>query len=285
MITLAIASTLLAIATGGLYAARDRLGLVASAGLLYAAILLFVRFGFDPPVPSSIATLYVLVTTVAFAVYLSSGDEATAAVSRAVRSVVLDPDKRLVRGVLGLTIPGAVAWAVHVALLPETEPPPSVRSAHPAPPMTIALGAHGDPPRTLDVLRAENPYRGAREADPARYDAAVARGRVVYVQNCVFCHGDTLSADGQFALAELPRPASFVDPGILPMFVDGFFFWRIAKGGPGLPADGTPWDSAMPAWEATLSEDEMWSVLTFLSHESGYEPRRREVYPGQEGKP
>lgn len=280
--TLAIATALLALTAAGLYLARDRLGLVASAGLLYAAIVAFVRFGFDPPAPASLALLYVAVTTVAFAVYLSSSEEAAAAVSGAVRSVVVDADRQVARGILGLVIPLSVAYAVRVALLPDTEPPPSVRSAHPAPPMTIALAAHGDPPRTIDVLREENPYRGAREADPPRYAAAVARGRVVYYQNCVFCHGDTLAADGEFAAALSPRPASFVDVGILPMFVDGFFFWRIAKGGPGLPADGTPWDSAMPAWEGTLSEDEMWSVLTFLSDATGHEPRRREVFAGQE---
>lgn len=283
--TLAIAGTLLGLVALGLFVARERLGLVASAGLLYAAIIVFVLFGFDPPAPRSVATLYIVVTTIAFAVYLSSGAESADAVSRALRSVLVDPGKRAVRGVLALAIPLAVASAVRVALMPATDPPPSVRSAHPAPPMTIALAARGDAPHTLDVLREANPYRGAREADPTRYAEAVARGRVVYYENCVFCHGDTLAADGQFAPMLYPRPASFVDVGILPMFVDGFFFWRIAKGGPGLPADGTPWDSAMPAWEGLLSEDEMWSVLTFLSHETGLEPRRREVYPGQEAKP
>ena len=33
------------------------------------------------------------------------------------------------------------------------------------------------------------------------------------------------------------------------MLRDTFLFWRISKGGPGLPEEGGPWDTAMPAWE------------------------------------
>ena len=46
-------------------------------------------------------------------------------------------------------------------------------------------------------------------------------------------------------------------------------FWRIAKGGPGLPREGTPWNSAMPAWEDLLTEDEIWAVIIFLYEQTG----------------
>jgi hypothetical protein len=45
---------------------------------------------------------------------------------------------------------------------------------------------------------------------------------------------------------------------------DTFLFWRISKGGPGLPEEGGPWDTAMPAWEKFLKEDEIWDVILFL---------------------
>ena len=60
------------------------------------------------------------------------------------------------------------------------------------------------------------------------------------------------------------------------MLQSSFLFWRIAKGGPGLPDEGTPWDSAMPAWEKFLSEEDMWSVILFLSDFTGFEPRSKE---------
>ncbi|MCH7490370.1 MAG: cytochrome c, partial [Gemmatimonadetes bacterium] len=59
-------------------------------------------------------------------------------------------------------------------------------------------------------------------------------------------------------------------------------FWRIAKGGPGLPPEGTPWNSAMPIWEDFLTEDEIWAVIIFLYEQSGLEPRTWEV-EGAEG--
>ncbi len=63
------------------------------------------------------------------------------------------------------------------------------------------------------------------------------------------------------------------DPLIIPILQEGFLFWRIAKGAPGLPEEGGPWDSAMPAWESFLSEEEMWNVITFLTEFTGYPPR------------
>jgi len=50
-------------------------------------------------------------------------------------------------------------------------------------------------------------------------------------------------------------------------------FWRIAKGGPGLPREGAPWNSAMPAWEDILTEEEIWAVIIFLYDQTGAQPR------------
>ena len=59
--------------------------------------------------------------------------------------------------------------------------------------------------------------------------------------------------------------------------LDTFLFWRISKGGPGLPEEGGPWDSAMPAWEKSLKEEEMWEVILFLYDFTGQKPRARET--------
>ena len=60
------------------------------------------------------------------------------------------------------------------------------------------------------------------------------------------------------------------------MLQETFLFWRIAKGGPGLPDSATPWDSSMPVWEKFLSEDEIWSVTLFLYDHTGFKPRTEE---------
>ena len=76
-----------------------------------------------------------------------------------------------------------------------------------------------------------------------------------------------------FAQVFNPIPADFTNSGTLPMLTESFVFWRIAKGGPGLPQEGTPWDSAMPAWENILDENEIWSVILFLYDQTGFLPR------------
>jgi mono/diheme cytochrome c family protein len=55
-------------------------------------------------------------------------------------------------------------------------------------------------------------------------------------------------------------------------------FWRIAKGGVGLPNEGAPWNSAMPAWEDYLTEEEIWSVIIFLYEQTGWHPRALEPH-------
>ena len=62
---------------------------------------------------------------------------------------------------------------------------------------------------------------------------------------------------------------------MLPILQESFLFWRIAKGGPGMPEEGGPWDSAMPAWEDFLTEEEIWDVILFLYDFNDYRPRAR----------
>ena len=70
----------------------------------------------------------------------------------------------------------------------------------------------------------------------------------------------------------------WTDVGVLPNLQESFIFWRVSKGGPGLPEEGGPWDTAMPAWETFLDEQEMWDVTAYLYEFSGYDPRKQEVH-------
>ena len=73
-----------------------------------------------------------------------------------------------------------------------------------------------------------------------------------------------------------PIPTNFGDGDTIANLRETFLFWRIAKGGPGLPEEGGPWDSAMPAWEKHLKEEEMWEVMLFLYDFTGERPRAKE---------
>ena len=116
--------------------------------------------------------------------------------------------------------------------------------------------------------------------EPESVAAALAEGRAIYGQRCVYCHGDALDSDGMFADALRPRPLDFTDPGTIAQLTESFVFWRIAKGGPGLPPGSTPWDSSMPAWEKILSQGEMWDVIAFMYDHTGYRPRTKEDIEG-----
>jgi mono/diheme cytochrome c family protein len=151
--------------------------------------------------------------------------------------------------------------------------PPNLRSIHPAPPTQITFRG-----RTLILTGLENPLR--KTGDMA---AHVAEGRRVYYQNCVPCHGDHLDGQGHYASGFNPLPANFQDNGTIAQLTESFVFWRVAKGGPGLPREGTPWNSAMPAWEDFLTEEEIWAVVLFLYEQTGWHPRTWETSEGGGG--
>jgi hypothetical protein len=60
------------------------------------------------------------------------------------------------------------------------------------------------------------------------------------------------------------------------MLRETFLFWRIARGGPGLPDEGGPWATAMPAWEKFLTEEQIWDAILFVYDYTGRRPRAKE---------
>jgi mono/diheme cytochrome c family protein len=86
-------------------------------------------------------------------------------------------------------------------------------------------------------------------------------GRALYAMNCRPCHGDSVAGDGPMADGFKLRPINFTDNGTIETIVEGYTFWRVANGGPGLPTEATPWDSAMPEWKLNLTEAERWKII------------------------
>jgi mono/diheme cytochrome c family protein len=129
--------------------------------------------------------------------------------------------------------------------------------------------------KKINLLTVDNPYRTLEQSDPEQFAVHVAQGRRVYFEGCVFCHGDRLDGDGIFAHGFDPKPASFSDPTTIAMLQEGYLFWRIATGGPGLPEESGPANSAMPAWDQYLSEQEIWEVILFLYDYTQQRPRAR----------
>lgn len=232
--------------------------------IVYGIPYLPPLFGVESaPVPDSVVWQYMLSILLAVGLYVSADEERWRRFRAPIRALLADPGKRGWR----FTALGAAmlltGWSTYRAVEPSYGAPPSLRSVHPAPPDRIDFRG-----RTIRLSGLQNPLReeGSREEH-------VARGARIYAKNCVPCHGDRLDGDGHFADAFTPAPIDLTSGGNLPQLSESFVFWRIAKGGPGLPSEGTPWNSAMPVWEDVLTEREIWSVILFLYERTGFTPR------------
>lgn len=100
-----------------------------------------------------------------------------------------------------------------------------------------------------------------RVAKAALVEKTLFEGRALYAMNCRACHGDSVSGDGPMADGFKLRPINFTDNGTIETVVEGYTFWRVTNGGSGLPTEATPWDSAMPEWKLSLTEEERWKII------------------------
>jgi len=97
------------------------------------------------------------------------------------------------------------------------------------------------------------------------YDAhVIARGSVIYDQNCAICHGKAGHADGPAAAGMKPAPADLTQPHTT-YHTMGDMFWWVSRGYQG---------TAMPGFESALSIEDRWAVVSYVMALSlGYQAR------------
>jgi mono/diheme cytochrome c family protein len=237
----------------------------------WVGIYVLVRFGFTAPIPSSVVSLYMGIITIAILAYMSSSQERRDEISRPLVRFMTDKRYTTLLAATVVAIPALAAANVYLKMSVPIEPPLFARTVHPASPSEITV--HD---KKIDLNASENPYLPLQASNPEEFRKHVENGRRVYYRNCVFCHGDNLSGNGMFQHGLDPIPTNFADAGTIAMLRDTFLFWRISKGGPGMPEEGGPWASAMPAWEKLLKEEEIWDVILFLYDFTGQKPRAKE---------
>ena len=241
-----------------------QLSTFSKAVILVAVCYVGLAYGIQPPLPASIVYLYMGLIIIGVLSQIGIEDEKLKEFTRPIRELLVDEDKARRRIVVFTLLPLIVALGVFSHTSVSSDPPAELRTIHPAPPAKIQFRG-----RDIDLAELENPLRH----DEENYDRHVEAGRATYYQNCHFCHGDDLDGEGMFAHAFNPPPADFRDPGTIAMLEESFLFWRVSKGGPGLPAASAPWSSAMPAWEEMLTEEEIWQVILFMYEATDQEPR------------
>jgi mono/diheme cytochrome c family protein len=116
----------------------------------------------------------------------------------------------------------------------------------------LLLGSHVHGRLSPEEAAKGNPIPATAES--------IERGRLLYMQNCTQCHGETGRGDGPLAETLPLPPANFYLH--VPYHPDEFFFQAISNGFAG----------AMPAFADSISEEDRWNLLNFLRDQFGQPP-------------
>lgn len=235
--------------------------------LFFYLLLKAPGFFLGKPIPGSLVSMYMFFIVITVLLVMTITDDGAKRLFAPIRALVEDPSKKLVRNVVFIILPIAAAFIAYDGGAGKN-PPSELRGTHPAPPALAR--AYG---KIFDLGTLENPFRKIEKQDPEAFKALVKEGGEVYFRNCFFCHGDKLDGHGHYAHALEPKPLPFTGGDTIAQLQESYVFWRILKGGPGLPREGGPSISAMPAWENELTEEEVWKVILFLYDYTGNTPR------------
>jgi DMSO reductase family type II enzyme heme b subunit len=231
---------------------------------------------FPPLLPKTLLIQYMVIILVGVLLYYSFNEERWNDFKKPITNVLTKKSHFVLRWFYLLAIPTLVAFTVYGMVKPSFDAPVELRQVHPAPPSKLKVFN-----KSFNLTTLENPIRSKvvaklvnkREEALTIYNEAVSAGKDTYYKNCFYCHGDLLDGDGMYGKGFNPLPINFQDVGTIAQLQEGFLFWRIATGGPGLPKEGTPWKSAMPVWHEMIDENQIWEVITFIYDYIGQVPR------------
>jgi mono/diheme cytochrome c family protein len=226
---------------------------------------------FKIPAPMSVIKIYMAFISIGILAFVISDERRWKSFIDPLTSLATEKKYLPLLLIAIIVFPACAAYWIYKDMNQPVEPPSFGRTIHPAPPDEITFKG-----QRINLVTDHNPYRELEVKEPALFREHVENGRKTYFQNCFYCHGDALDGKGMFTHGLNPLPTNFTDPGTIAMLQETYLFWRIAKGGPGLPEEAGPWMSAMPAWENFLEEDQIWDVILFLYEQSGQKPRAAE---------
>ena len=220
-------------------------GALGRSIVLVIAMYVFLKFVLPlitAPLPASLIFLYIALTaTGAFIIGTISGksmEEFMGPIWRFLSGNISGPVKAA-RPLVLLLFPLLVGWQTYTSTVPSDAPPPENRTIHPAPPG--------------EFTGLSNPVANTPEN--------VMQGKGFYAAFCSPCHGGKFDGKGPASRGFNPPPANFSDPTTIAMLQESYLFWRIKKGGVGLPIEGMPWKSAMPRWEVELPDEWIWKII------------------------
>lgn len=105
------------------------------------------------------------------------------------------------------------------------------------------------------------PLRAAQKKNPIPADqVSVAKGKVLYIKECLSCHGSSGHGNGP-AVKDLDTdPGNFASKATQ-VESDGALFWKLTEG-----------RKPMPSYENTLTEEERWHIINYIRSFAPEEP-------------
>ncbi len=226
--------------------------------LLTVGMYLFLKFVlplFTAPLPSSLIFLYIALTLTGIVIFATLSGASTKAFFGPLFGFLSgegqDGTMKVARVLVLVVFPLLVGWQTYSSTAPSDQPPAENRTIHPAPPG--------------EFVGLANPISNTPEN--------VMMGKGLYAAFCSPCHGGNFDGKGPAAKGFNPPPANFSDPTTIAMLQESYLFWRIKKGGVGLPIEGMPWKSAMPRWEVELPDEWIWKIIMGEYDGAGQKPR------------
>lgn len=235
-------------------------------------------------VPAALVLIYFLVTSIGLFIYITTSEENIREFLKPIQDFLRGGQTGAMAKVrlvmLGL-IPLLVGGFTYQQTAPNTQSPTGIRIQHPTIPKQFEnlVNPYRNPDEEMVKKFIEDKKLEAvsmEEAKARLIEATLIEGRGLYQANCRPCHGSKAKGNGPMAIGFRLKPADFTDPGTIATVVEGYALWRIRDGGRGLPAEATPWDSAMPRWKDELTDDQIWKIIFAEYTTAGVEPRKPE---------
>lgn len=106
------------------------------------------------------------------------------------------------------------------------------------------------------------PEEDKRRVNPIQPSLAVINAaRVIYLDKCARCHGETGKGDGPDAATYYPSPTNLTDASHINSVTDGEIFYQISQG-----------RKPMPAFKKRLTEEQRWQLVLLVRSFAAHEP-------------
>jgi mono/diheme cytochrome c family protein len=119
--------------------------------------------------------------------------------------------------------------------------------------------------RVMDANVERNAPKITSPVQPT--DQSLVAGASIYLKRCAVCHGDPTNPESPLAKTLYPPPPQFMTDA--PDMEQNENYYIIQH--------GVRW-TGMPGWKNVLKDQDIWTVVTFLSHMNNLPPAARSAF-------